>query len=85
MNIGIVGYRHFNDYELFKKIVDQYVYLGCTIISGGCTGTDTLAERYADEHKLEKKCTYLILLKEQVDSMQGINKLLKIQINSLHF
>ena len=37
-----------------KKLLTS-VYPECTIISGGCSGTDTLAERYADEHKLEKK------------------------------
>jgi predicted Rossmann fold nucleotide-binding protein DprA/Smf involved in DNA uptake len=55
MNIGIVGWRHFVDYELFKKLLDNLISPGCTIISGGCTGADTLAEKYADEFKLEKK------------------------------
>lgn len=54
MNIAIVGYRNFNDYELFSSILNNYITPGSTIISGGCTGTDTMAEKYADEHKLDK-------------------------------
>lgn len=54
MNIGIVGWRHFNDYELFKSIVSNHVHPDSVIISGGCSGTDTLAERFADEYKLQK-------------------------------
>ncbi|MBS1571972.1 MAG: DUF2493 domain-containing protein [Bacteroidetes bacterium] len=52
MNIGIVGGRDFNDYDLLKKTLDAYIenksFL-TAIVSGGAKGTDTLAEKYAKE------------------------------------
>jgi hypothetical protein len=54
MNIGIVGWRHFNDYELFKSVVINHIPPNSIIISGGCQGTDLMAERFADEYKLQK-------------------------------
>lgn len=53
----IAGCRDFTDYEKFCKIVDEHMKLLCfhpentTIISGGAPGTDTMAERYANEHE----------------------------------
>ena len=54
MNYAIVGYRHYNDYDSFSDILEDILPAGCTIISGGCIGTDTMAEKFADEHKLDK-------------------------------
>lgn len=54
MKLAIVGARKFTDYELFKEKVDQFLeewgeLIEC-IVSGGATGTDTMAEKYAKEH-----------------------------------
>ncbi len=54
MNYGVVGYRHYNHYESFSSVLADILLPGCTIISGDCIGTDTMAERFADEHKLDK-------------------------------
>ena len=54
---GIVGYRNFNDYSLFKKeikkIKKQYNYKFTHIISGGASGADSLAEKYASKKNIE--------------------------------
>jgi len=62
MNISIIGYRKFYDYELFvecinKKIKRDKIKIK-NIISGGCLGTDKLAEKYADENKINKIIYY---------------------------
>lgn len=52
MNIGIVGGRDFNNYDLLKKNLDAYIEnqsILTAIVSGGAPGTDTLAEKYAQE------------------------------------
>ena len=56
MYIGIVGGRNFNDYDHLKKTLDAYIenksFL-TAIVSGGATGADTLAEKYAQELGVE--------------------------------
>ncbi len=53
MHVAIVGYRDWHDYELFEQIVkdweSEHGHIS-VIISGGATGVDTMAERYAHEH-----------------------------------
>lgn len=66
MKICIGGYRGFHDYEKFKaavlKVFEEWnISLNkenkkdVTIVSGGSSGVDSLAERLADELELEKK------------------------------
>lgn len=58
--MAVVGYRNYHDYEHIKKELDYFqskVKINL-IVSGGCTGVDTLAERWADENNVPK----LILL-----------------------
>jgi len=50
--IGVVGSRTFNDYNLMCEVLSSCGRF--TLISGGATGADSLAERYADEFKLNK-------------------------------
>jgi len=52
MIISIIGSRDFNDYDLFKKIINEEVII-TKIISGGAKGTDTLAEKYALENNIK--------------------------------
>ena len=56
LSVGIVGCRNFKDYELFKNKVQQWELDNGNIdriISGGATGADALAERYAKEFQKE--------------------------------
>ncbi len=56
--IVIAGSRYFNNYDLFCCIVDKYLCrirkeYELTILSGHCSGTDLMAERYANENNLK--------------------------------
>ena len=59
MRLALVGYRRFQDYELFSEIVHRYIaardVIPQLILSGGCEGTDKLAERWASENKIPIK------------------------------
>ena len=57
ITLAIVGTRTFNDYKLLKKKVDEINKKTKInmIVSGGCTGTDKLAEKYAKENKIPTK------------------------------
>jgi len=52
MKIGVVGSRTFNDYDLMCKVLSSCGQF--TLVSGGAAGADFLAERYADEFKLDR-------------------------------
>lgn len=56
--VVIAGSRYFNDYHLFTDIVDEYLSeiklkYRIIILSGHCSGTDIMAERYAYEHSYQ--------------------------------
>jgi hypothetical protein len=52
MNIAIVGGRDFSDYNLLKKtILDSGIEIK-QIISGGASGADSLACKFAQEFKI---------------------------------
>ena len=57
MRLAIVGCRHFDNYELFCKCIESLDMLDNIeyIVSGGATGADSLAERYAREHAIPFK------------------------------
>lgn len=49
----VVGSRTFTDYKLFSKKMDMVlrnILERIIIVSGGAEGTDSMAERYAEEH-----------------------------------
>ena len=54
MKLAIVGSRTFKDYDLLVTWVDSIFYMQDTdekfVISGGASGADRLAERYANTH-----------------------------------
>lgn len=50
MHLAIVSSRHFHDYELLKKVVDDYVMsVRLSLLSIVSGGSNALAERYARE------------------------------------
>ena len=54
--IAVVGSRGFSDYLRMKRVLDALVVIAnqpVVIVSGGATGADRLAERYARERGLE--------------------------------
>lgn len=53
VRLAVVGSRTFSDYEFMKSILQWYTIK--EIISGGASGADSLAERYADENGIPKK------------------------------
>ena len=53
MKIGIIGGRDFNNFEVLERKCLKFLP-DCTVVSGGAKGADTLAERFADRHLLEK-------------------------------
>lgn len=50
---GIIGSRSFEDYQFFKDTLYWFEFKA--IISGGASGADSLAERYAIEHDIPFK------------------------------
>jgi len=62
MKIAIVGSRKFNDYQLLKKIINEYIVqlnnAKITIVSGGAKGADALAEKFSQEFDCEMKVFY---------------------------
>lgn len=51
--LAVVGYRYFKDYKLCSAKIDAWIKEHGTpsqIISGGCIGADSMAEKYANEH-----------------------------------
>ena len=50
MKVAIIGSRGITEYDLSKHIPPDTTL----IVSGGATGVDMLAERYADEHGIDK-------------------------------
>ena len=57
MKIGIIGSRTFNDYELLKEVMNDYLNrdneLNCElVVSGGARGADYLGERWAKENDI---------------------------------
>jgi len=55
MNLAIVGYRDFHDFEFVEKHIDDYIASKGKpdkIVSGGADGIDSLAEMYAKNHNI---------------------------------
>jgi len=50
MRLAIVGSRKFQDYRLLCRVVGNVTGPINYIVSGGASGADKLAERYAHEH-----------------------------------
>lgn len=57
MKVAIVGCRDYNNYTYFKEKIEEWINEHGpidSIVSGGATGVDTLAEKYADENNIKK-------------------------------
>jgi len=57
MKVGIIGSRGFNNYELVKEVMGDYLNrdneLNCElVVSGGAKGADTLGEQWAKENNI---------------------------------
>lgn len=57
MKIAVVGSRGFDDFKLFKKVMDEFLakFDEVEFISGGSSGADQLAFEYAKENFLPIK------------------------------
>ena len=56
MKIAIIGSRCFNDYEMLVSFIKANINITdiAVMFSGGAVGADTLGERFAEEHNIEK-------------------------------
>lgn len=54
MKVAVVGSRNFSDYALLERELDKIENI-TEIISGGATGADSLAEKYAITHSIPIK------------------------------
>lgn len=52
--LGIVGSRHFTDYQMFQAIMEKFCnnLVINKIVSGGARGADALARKYAFDHHI---------------------------------
>ena len=41
IKIGVIGSRSFNDYELLKRVLDEYLGKVWVVVSGGASGADS--------------------------------------------
>jgi len=57
IKIGVIGSRSFNNYELTKRTLDEYLDKVWVIVSGGASGADSLGEKWANENNI-KTCIY---------------------------
>ena len=57
IKIGVIGSRSFNDYQLLKRTLDEYLGKVWVIVSGGAKGADSLGEKWAEENNI-KTCIY---------------------------
>jgi predicted Rossmann fold nucleotide-binding protein DprA/Smf involved in DNA uptake len=47
--IAVVGSRAFTNWQQLKTTVDDFCEIDDTLVSGGATGADSMAQRYAKE------------------------------------
>ena len=52
MKLAVIGSRGFNDYELVKKVLNEYKERVTLVISGGAKGADTLGEKWANDNNI---------------------------------
>jgi len=57
-NVLICGDRYWNDKELLSQHLNRFVNTSTLFISGGCSGADLLAEKYANEYNIPIKVYY---------------------------
>jgi len=57
MKIAIIGSRTFNDYDLLRRSLDEFILEAnadiSLIVSGGAKGADSLGAEYAKENNIE--------------------------------
>lgn len=53
--VAIVGYRKFTDWALFKNTMEEFIVrygIPTMVVSGGATGADAMAEKWAKGHAI---------------------------------
>lgn len=55
MRIAIVGSRGFNNYQLLKASLEEYINEATLVASGGAKGADSLGEYWAKANGIETK------------------------------
>ena len=53
MKLAIIGSRGFDDYELVKSVLSDYVNKVTMVVSGGAKGADSLGEKWANENNIQ--------------------------------
>jgi len=55
MKLGIVGTREFDDYKLMVDTIEENLNISkiSTVVSGGASGADSLAAKFAKEYDIE--------------------------------
>lgn len=53
MKLAIIGSRGFDDYELVKSVLSDYVDKVTMVVSGGAKGADSLGEKWANENNIQ--------------------------------
>ena len=51
--LGVIGSRSFSDWEKLLMELEEYLPFVKTIVSGGASGADRLAERWAEKNGLD--------------------------------
>ncbi len=53
MRLGIIGSRNFNDSELLKDVLFEFIFDTTLVVSGGARGADKLGENWAKAHGID--------------------------------
>lgn len=78
MKAAVVGSRSFKNYDYLSWVLDGLrIRRGdFTLVSGGARGADTLAKKYADEHKIES-----IIIEPDWDDLSNPDAVVKRKFN----
>mgnify|MGYP000073329119 CR=1 FL=1 len=55
LKLAVIGSRSFDNIDLIKEILNEFIYSAQIVISGGAQGTDNLAHDWANENNIPVK------------------------------